>query len=129
MRPSFYLEASLTWSHRLALPTLLCCLLLLDQVTHASCDQSSRYIQCKVARVRKIVMIPCTAISFLSHFIVLLDDVFSLRDSYNRLTAFLRTLMSDVTNIDIEDSVVMNYSNYDYKWCSIFIFVGFSNSI
>ena len=107
MRPSFYLEASLAWSHRLALPTLLCCLLLLDQVTHASCDQSSRYIRCKVARVRKMVMIPCTAMSFLCHFIVFVDDVFSLRDSYNRLTAFLGTLMSNETNIDIEDSVVL----------------------
>ena len=57
--------------------------------------------------------------SFLCHFIVFVDDVFSLRDSYNRLTAFLGlgTLMSNVTNVDIEDSVVMNYSNIQIQIC------------
>ena len=82
--------------------------MLLDQVTHTSCDQSRRYTQCKVAMVRKMVMIPSTAISFLCHFIVLVDDVFSLKDSYNRLAGFLGALMSNVTNVDdFEESVVM----------------------
>ena len=56
---------------------------------------------------------------FLFHFIVFVDDVLSLRDTYNSLTAFLGlgTLMSNVTNVDIEDSVVMNYSNIQIQIC------------
>ena len=57
-------------------------------------------------------MIPGTAISFLCHFIVLVDDVFSLKDCYNRLAGFLGSLTSDVTNTDIEDSVVTDLCKF-----------------
>ena len=103
-KPNIYLEISIGWRHKVAIPALLCSFLLLDQVTHMSCDQSNHYIECRVAMVRKAVMIPCTAISFLCHSVVLIDDVFSLKNSYNRFTAYIRSLtaVSPMNNVNIE---------------------------
>lgn len=90
-KPNVYLELSIGWNNKLAFPTVLLLFLLLDQVTHMSCQQPREYIECRVALVRTLVMIPSTAASFLCHFIVLVDDVFSFRNSYNRLTLYIRS--------------------------------------
>ena len=107
-KPNIYLEISVAWSHKVAIPVLLCSFLLIDQVTHMSCNQTKEYIECRVDLVRKMVMIPCTVASFLSHFVVLTDDVFNLKDSYNRLAGYIRSLnlVSPVTNVDSIEEVV-----------------------
>ena len=47
-------------------------------------------------------MIPCTAASFLCHFIVLTDDMFNLKNIYNRLASYIRSLkaVSPVTHVN-----------------------------
>ena len=107
-KPNIYLEISVAWSHKVAIPALLCSFLLIDQVTHMSCDQTKKYIECRVDLVRKMVMIPCTVASFLSHFLVLTDDVFNLKESYNRLAGYIRSLnaVSPMTNVDSIEEVV-----------------------
>ena len=105
-KPNIYLEISICWSHKVAIPAMACSFLVMDQVTHMSCDQSDRYIECRVSMVRKLVMIPCTAVSFLCHSVVLIDDVFSLKNSYSRFTAYIRSLTA-VTPMN-NDNIEMN---------------------
>ena len=107
-KPDLYLDISVSWSHKIAIPSLLGSFLLIDQVTHMSCDQTKKYIECRVDLVRRMVMIPCTVASFLSHFLVLTDDLFNLKDSYNRLAGYIRSLKAvyPVTNVDNIEEVV-----------------------
>ena len=108
-KPNIYLEISVTWSHKVAIPTLLCFFLLIDQATHMYSDQCDKYIECRVDLVRKMVMIPCTAASFLCQIVVLTDDVFNLKNIYNRLASCIRSLntVSPVNNVDNIELVVM----------------------
>ena len=84
-KPGLYLELSVSWRHRVAIPALVILFILTEHLLHFSCPGDSDYVKCKVARVRTVVMIPATLTSFLCQLSVIIDDIWGWRNLFKML--------------------------------------------
>ena len=87
-KPSLYLDISVSWSHRIAIPLSIFAFILTEQAIHFSCPE--KFLECEVYRLRTIVMIPATLTSFLCQLLVIIDDIFGWKNIYKRLRGLCR---------------------------------------
>ena len=105
-RPGLYLDISVSWSHRIAVSSLIFAIILTEQAANFSCPE--KFLKCEMFRVRTIVMLPATLISFLCQLLVIIDDIFGWKNIYNRLRELCRqNLVSPVqpNNWNIEQQL------------------------
>ena len=100
-KPGLYLDISVSWSHKVAIPLFIVAFILAEQAFYFFCRE--KYPDCMVFRIRTFVMIPATLTSFLCQLLVIIDDFWGWRKIYGRLRGLCRpnTVSPDV-NADIE---------------------------
>ena len=105
-KPGLYLDISLNWRYKLAIPVIVISVILTEQTLHASCghwDGVDKMFKCKTYRMRTMVMIPATVTSFICQIIVVVDDIWGWKNIYNALRQFLRpNIVTPINNGDIE---------------------------
>ena len=105
-KPGLYLDISLKWRHKIAIPVMVASFILTEQTLDASCghlDKIFKVWKCKAFRVRTMVMIPATMTSFLCHIIVVVDDIWGWKNINNAVRQFLRpNIVTPINNGDIE---------------------------
>ena len=85
-KPDLYLDISVSWSHKIAIPSLIFAYILAEKALYFSCTDKF----CKIFRVRTFVMIPATLTSFLCQLLVIVDDIWGWRKIYRRLKGMCR---------------------------------------
>ena len=99
--PGLYLDISVTWSHKIAIPISAFVFILVEQLLHYSCPEMS--LECMVFRTRTLVMIPATLTSFICQLLVIIDDIWGWRRIYTYLRGLCRpNLVTPINNGDIE---------------------------
>ena len=107
-KPAIYLDISVSWSHKIAIPSLIFAFILAEQALYFSC--TDRF--CKMFRVRTFVMIPATLTSFLCQLLVIIDDIWGWKKIYGRLRGMCRqNIVSPDANEDIELQVIQIQPN------------------
>ena len=105
-KPGLYLDISLSWRHKIAIPAMIISFILTEQSFHASCDHWDKIdnvLKCEVFRIRTMFVIPATVTSFLCQIIVVVDDIWGWKKIYNALRHFLRpNIVTSINNGDIE---------------------------
>ena len=79
-KPSLYLDISVSWSHRIAIPLSIFAFILTEQAINFTCPE--KFLKCEVYRIRTIVMIPATLTSFLCQILVIIDDICGWKGIY-----------------------------------------------
>ena len=99
-KPDLYLDISVSWRNKVAIPSLIFAFILAEQTLYFSCPENF----CKIFRVRTLVMIPATLTSFLCQLLVIIDDILGWRNIYRhiRRTLCIPSLVSPANNGDIE---------------------------
>ena len=82
-KPGLYLDISLSWSHKIAIPLLFFAVIIAEQAVNFSCPE--QFFPCEVHRIRTIIMIPATLTSLLCQLLVIIDDIWGWRKIYRRL--------------------------------------------
>ena len=83
-KPEFYLELSVVWRHSVAVPTLLLFFILMEVFILYHCSISSMEIECTTkTTIRTFLSIPATCISFIVQCIIIVDDVWGLKNILN----------------------------------------------
>ena len=104
-KPCLYLDLSLGWRHKVAIPVLLFLFTLVEITVRSSCD----LYKCEVVRTRTLVMIPATLISFLCQIVVMVDDIWSWKSIYQRARRFFSPNMTtQIINAEMAD-LTMNH--------------------
>ena len=101
-KPGLYLDISVSWSHKIAIPSLMLCFILAEQAVNFSCPE--KFLKCEVFRVRTLVMIPATLTSFLCQLLVIIDDILGWRNMYSRIRGLCRQNLVTPANVDREMS-------------------------
>ena len=105
-KPGLYLDISLKWRHKIAIPVMVISFILAEQTFQASCgnlDTTFKVSKCETLRLKTLVMIPATMTSFFCHIIVVVDDIWDWKNIYNAVRTFLRPDMVTPVNFgDIE---------------------------
>ena len=110
-KPGLYLDISLKWRHKIAIPVMVTSFILTEYSLHASCDQWDtifKVFKCKTFIMRNMVIIPATMTSFLCQIIVVVDDIWGWKNIYKALRHFLRPNI--VTPINIGDIEMVDLS-------------------
>lgn len=97
-KPGLYLDISLSWSHKIAIPSLILAFILTEQALNFSCPD--KFLKCEVFRVRTMVMIPATLTSFLCQLLVIIDDIWGWKNIYNRLQGLFRQNIVSPANVE-----------------------------
>ena len=58
-KPGLYLDISISWNHKIAIPSLILAFILTEQALNFSCPE--KFLKCEVFRVRTMVMTPATS--------------------------------------------------------------------
>ena len=87
-KPDLYLEFSLRWKHKIAIPTLLVSFVLTEQLVHYSCPEN--FIDCQVFKFRRFIIIPSSIASFVCQLIVIIDIIFPWKHICSTLRRFIR---------------------------------------
>ena len=100
-KPAIYLDISVSWSHKVAIPSLIFAFILAEQALYFSCTDKS----CKIFRIRTFVMIPATLTSFLCQLLVIVDDIWGWRNIYRRLKGMCRqNVVAPDTNGNVDST-------------------------
>ena len=100
-KPSLYLDLSLSWRHKIAIPCLLFSSIMTENLANFSCEE--KLIKCEVTRIRTFVMIPGCAGSFLCHLVVIIDDIWRWRNIFDRIrSVFSPNMVTPFLNADME---------------------------
>ena len=78
-KPEIYLELSVVWRHSVALMTMLFLIVIVDAFIFYHC-QTSPENECTKMTIRRFVSIPVTCISLILQSIVIIDDVWGIKD-------------------------------------------------
>ena len=99
--PGLYLDISVSWSHKVAIPAFIFAFILVEQALYFSCQDT--FPECNMLRVRTFVMIPATLTSFLCQLLVIIDDIWGWKKIYGRLRGLCRqNIVSPENDEDIE---------------------------
>ena len=104
-KPGLYLDVSLAWRHKVAIPILLFIFILTEKTLRLSCDHMDRTFKCEVVKTRTIVMIPATVISFLCQIVVVVDDIWRWKNIYERIRrALSKNMVTQINIVHVEMS-------------------------
>ena len=87
-KPSLYLDISISWNHKIAIPLSIFAFILTEQAVNFSCPE--KFLQCEVFRLRTMVLIPATLTSFICQLLVIVDDIWGWTKIYRRLRSLAR---------------------------------------
>ena len=111
-KPGLYLDISVSWSHKVAIPSLIFAFILAEQSLYFSCTDKF----CKIFRVRTFVMIPATFTSFLCQLLVIIDDIWGWRNIYRRLRGMCRqNVVSPDNNGNIDSTQGLDQHLVNFK--------------
>ena len=105
-KPGLYLDISLNWRHKIAIPIMVTSFILIEYTLHTSCAHSDtifKVFKREAFKMKTMVMIPATAISFLCQITVVVDDVWGWKHMYNTVRRCLRPKkVTPINNGDIK---------------------------
>ena len=99
-KPDLYLDLSLEWKHKIAVPTMIIFCILIEHLLNLPCPED--FVKCQVSNMRKFFMIPSTVTSFLGQLIVIVDVFFGWRNIFKALRGFFSS--NSVTSIPRVDT-------------------------
>ena len=103
-KPGLYLDISLAWRHKIAIPFLLILFTLTEITFQSSCNHLNRVFKCEAVKTRTLVIIPATLISFLCQVVVVVDDIWSWKRIYQRVRRFFRpNIVTPIHNVEMLD--------------------------
>ena len=97
-KPEFYLELSVVWRHSVAVPTMLLFFILMEVFILYHCSISSMEIECTKTTIRTFLSIPATCISFIVQCIIIVDDVWGLKNILNLMINTNETPVNPLQN-------------------------------
>ena len=100
-KPSLYLDISMTWSHRLAIPLSIFAFIITEQAVNFSCPE--KFLQCEVFRLRTMVLIPATLTSFICQLLVIVDDIWGWKNIYRHFRGLARQNLVSPTSANNGD--------------------------
>ena len=102
-KPGLYLELSLKWKHKIAVPNMIVFCILVDQFMNLHCPED--FLKCEVTNLTRFLFIPATVTSLFCHIIVIFDVNFGWTNLY---WALMRPFRShSVTPVVWIDSEIM----------------------
>ena len=87
-KPNLYLELSLRWRNKIAMPILLLIAISIENMMRLPCVRSDDASQCEASKMRVRVTIPATIVSFLCQLVVVVDDLWGWRKLLTLLRDF-----------------------------------------
>ena len=87
-RPSLYLDISLRWRNKVAMPVLVLIVIFIENMLRLSCIGSENVSQCELGKNRVRVAIPATVASFLGQAVIVVDDLWGWRKILKDLRGF-----------------------------------------
>ena len=87
-KPDFYLEFSLRWRHKIAVPTLLLSFVLTEQLVNLSCPEN--FYECQISKFRSFIIMPSNITSFVCQLVVIIDVIFRWTHIYKTLRRFFQ---------------------------------------
>ena len=79
-KPDLYLELSLNWKHKIAVPTKIVFCILVEKMMNVHCPED--FLKCEVPNLTRSLFIPATVTSLVCHLIVIFDVNFGWRNLY-----------------------------------------------
>ena len=108
-KPGLYLDISVSWSNKIAIPSLILAFIFTEQALNFSCPK--KYYKCEVFRLRTMVMIPATLTSFICQLLVIIDDIWSWRKIFNRLRGLCGQNIVTPANVTEQQLSIGLYQN------------------
>ena len=99
-----YLELSVTWNHKIAVPTITVFCILVEKLMNHPCPEN--VVKCEVTNLRRFLIIPSTVTSLFCQLIVIVDESFGWRNIYRALMGFFR-LNSTTPVVGIDPEVLV----------------------
>ena len=100
-QPDIYLDLSVTWKHKMAVPAIIVFCIIVEQMMNHPCPEN--FVKCEVTHLRRVLMIPATVTSLFGQLIVIVDVSFGWQNIYEALRGFFRTnSVTPVIEIDPE---------------------------
>ena len=97
--PKIYLDLSLLlWRHSVALPTIITFCIIVEALILYHCHHNSFENECFKITIRRFLLFPAPCISFILHAIVIIDDVWGLRNIVKFVIPVNETLVNDIQN-------------------------------
>ena len=103
-KPDMYLELSVTWNHKIAVPTITVFCILVEKLMNHPCPEN--VVKCEVTNLRRFLIIPSTVTSLFCQLIVIVDESFGWRNIYRALMGFFR-LNSTTPVVGIDPEVLV----------------------
>ena len=89
-RPSLYLDISLRWRNKVAMPVLVLIVIFTENMLRLACDGSENIsqLQCELDKKSDRITIPATVASFLGQAVIVVDDLWGWRKILKDLRGF-----------------------------------------
>ena len=88
-KPDMYLDMSLSWKHKIAVPIITVFCFLLEKLMNYPCPEI--FLKCEIHNLRRFLIIPATVTSLICQLIVIVDVSFSWRNLYWALIGLFRS--------------------------------------
>ena len=89
LKPDIYLELSVKWKHKLAVPKIVAFCMIVEKLMNVPCPEN--FLKCEVFNIRRFLIFPATITSFFGQLIVLGDIGFGWKNIYRALIGFFRS--------------------------------------
>ena len=87
-QPNLYLEISLGWKNKIAIPVLLLIVIFMENALWFSCAGTKNTSKCEVDKLKVTVTIPATVSSFIGQLVVVVDDFWGWRNIMTVIRGF-----------------------------------------
>ena len=88
-KPDMYLELSVKWKHKIAVPKMIVFCILVEKLMNSPCPEI--FLKCEVFNLRRFLIIPATVTSFFCQLVVLGDIGFGWKNIYRAIIGFFRS--------------------------------------
>ena len=111
-----YLDLSVAWRHSVVIPALLLFCIIVDALIFSYCYTSMEN-ECMKITLRRFWLIPTTCVSLILQGIVIIDDVWGLKNIINFLIPMNETPVNHLQNptLGLQNHVVSNKSKISRK--------------
>ena len=111
-QPDMYLDLSLAWQHKMAVPTIIVFCIIVEQMMNLPCPEN--FVKCEIEQLRRVFMIPATVTSLFGQLIVIVDVSFGCQNIYEALKGFFRS--NSVTPVDeIDPEILVTTAQQPYN--------------
>lgn len=111
-KPDMYLEMSLSWKHKIAVPIIIGFCFLLEKLMNYPCSEN--FLKCEVPNLRRFLIIPATVTSLICQLFVIVDVSFSWRNLYWALLGLFRSI-SVTPVVRIEPEIMATAAQQPYN--------------